>query len=221
MFLLPLVPMEIPSLLRLAEHHSLEKFTLTGKVLDIGGDVKSTYRRLIQGNHSFVTINLDEGAFPDILHDLEKPLPLGDRLFDHAILINVLEHVFEYRQLLREVVRVVKPGGEVVVVVPFLFPVHPSPHDFRRFTAEALLRECELAGMGDIRIAALGTGVFAAGYVFLDRLLPWPLRLLNFHSVRYVVALLDVIWTRVARLTKKKYTPQDYALGYVVQARVK
>lgn len=212
--------MEIPSLLRLAEHRALAGVCLDGTVLDIGGDERSAYRAIITGTHTFTTINCDPKARPDIPHDLELPLPLQNATYDHALLVNVLEHVYEYRQLLTESVRVVKPGGRIIIIVPFLFPVHPSPHDFHRFTEEALRRECEHAGLSDIHIIPLGWGVFAARYVMLDRLLPWPARLLGYYTIRYLVGFLDIAWNWIARITRRKYDSAHYALGYVLTAQV-
>lgn len=130
--------MNIPSLLRVEEHNALAGITLSGRVLDLGGDKHSEYLRFFNGTFETTTLNLSEAVQPDIVHDLEQPLPIADGLYDHVLLINVLEHIFDYRALLRETVRVVKLGGSVVVVVPFLFPVHPSPNDYHRFTSSAL-----------------------------------------------------------------------------------
>lgn len=211
--------MRIPSLLRLAEHEALSRITLDGAVLDLGGDVRSEYRMLISGAHVFTTVNLDGEAQPDVRHDLEKPLPFADASYDHVLLINVLEHVFNYRQLLSEATRVAKPGGSVIVVVPFLFPIHPSPHDYWRFTEEALRKECALAGLTIEQIESLGTGVFAARYVALDRLLPDALRFLDYYTARYLARVLDASFTALAHLLCKKYRPAEYALGFVVRVR--
>ena len=210
--------MRIDTLLRKAEHKALRTITISGSVLDLGGDARSDYRLLFQGEPSYTTLNLDLKAQPDILHDLEKPLPVQDSSYDHVLLINVLEHVFEYRQLIREAVRAVRRNGKVLIVVPFLFPEHPSPQDYWRFSKEALKRECELAGLKSEPVQSLGSGVFAARYVLLDRLLPTPLRMLGSIFVGPVVLILDALWTKLARALKKKYAPSDYALGYVVVA---
>lgn len=211
--------MTIPTILRAAEHAALKTLNLSGSILDLGGDGRSEYRKLIQGNHTFTTINLDEKAAPDILHDLEKPLPLANESYDHVLLINVLEHVYEYRQLLAESARVVRPGGAVVIVVPFLFPVHPSPNDFWRFTEEALRRECDVVNLSVKQVTVLGSGVFTARYVMLDRLLPFPVRLASLYTFRLFVKVIDSFLALLAKRVGKKYDPADYALGYVVHAR--
>ena len=211
--------MTIHSLLRLAEHKALSAVSLTGKVLDLGGEKRSAYTSYLGGNFEVTVLNISPAAGPDVIHDLETPLPVTNNAYEGALLINVLEHVDNYQQLLSEAVRVLKPGGTLVVVVPFLFPVHPSPKDFRRFTEEALRTECSRLSLGNIQIETLGSGVFAAQYLLLDRLMPAPVRTLCYFSVRYLVALFDAVFMHLARLFGKKYDPAHYALGYCLTAK--
>jgi SAM-dependent methyltransferase len=209
---------EIPTLLRRAEYRALSKVHLSGAVLDLGGGKDSGYQTLLRGEHTITSVNLSPKAKPDILHDLEQPLPLADSSYDAVLLINVLEHVFDYKQLLAESVRVLKPEGVLVVIVPFLFPIHPSPDDFHRWTASALRRECEQYTLHTIQIQPLGGGVFSSWYLLFDRLLPWPFRAIGYVSVRYLVLLCDVLFTGSARALGKRYDPTDYAFGYCVTA---
>lgn len=211
--------MRIDTLLRSAEYKALEGITLSGNVLDLGGDVRSDYRKLFKGDPLYTSVNLDTKTVPDIVHDLEKPLPIEAASYEHVLLINVLEHVYEYRQLLEEAVRVLKPGGTIVIVVPFLFPVHPSPDDFYRFSESALHKELARVGVAVISSKALGTGVFAARYLLLDRLLPGPLRLLGSCTIRPLVCVCDSIFAGLAKIMRKKYVPSEYALGYCIVGR--
>lgn len=45
-------------------------------------------------------------------------LPFGDAVFDRVICSEVMEHVHDYRAAVRELVRVLRPGGTVGVTVP-------------------------------------------------------------------------------------------------------
>lgn len=208
----------IPTLLRCAEHEALARITLEGTVVDLGGDTHAAYRAYIRGGRRFVTVNMDPRTSPDIVHDLEMALPVPDASYDHALLINVLEHIYHAPQLLREAARIVRPGGTAVIIVPFLFPIHADPHDYWRFSRETLEKMCAESGLAISAIQPLGTGVFAARYVMLDRLMPYPLRFLGFYTTRHLVRVLDACFVRVARMLGKKYEPADYALGYCVHA---
>lgn len=61
-------------------------------------------------------------------------LPFVDASFDLCILVAVLEHVADPWRCVEEVRRVLRPGGYVYAVTPFLQPVHMGAHDFTRFT---------------------------------------------------------------------------------------
>ncbi|MES2931083.1 MAG: class I SAM-dependent methyltransferase [Patescibacteria group bacterium] len=208
-----------PSLLREAEHQALSRITLSGSVLDLGGEKGSEYLSYLQGDFTVTALNLDEAAVPDIFHDLEKPLPIPDESYDHVLLINVLEHIFDYRQLLTEAVRVVRPGGSIVIVVPFLFPIHPSPSDFWRFSGQTLERLLTSLDLEKVSVHALGSGVFSARYVMLDRLLPTVFRFVGFYTLRPLTVFADRLFVHVARMLGKKYRTEDYALGYCAVAR--
>lgn len=209
----------VPTLLRLAEHEALSRVTLQGSVLDLGGDTHAEYRSQLGGTFSVTTVNLDEHTAPDIFHDLETPLPTPDASYDHVLLINVLEHIYHARELLAEAVRSIRPGGTVVVIVPFLFPVHPDPHDYWRFSGETLERMFSDLGLTDLMVTPLGSGVFAARYVMLDRLLPHTLRVLASMTLRHLVGPLDRLFVRLARTLGKKYRSSDYALGYLATGK--
>lgn len=208
-----------PSLLRSSEHEELSKIVLSGTVLDLGGDRRSDYQAVFGGKYILTTVNYDQKTRPDIVHDLETPLSIVSSSFDNVLLINVLEHIFHYRELLAESFRVLKLGGQIVVVVPFLFPVHPSPSDYHRFTAEALRKELGDLRFENIEIISLGGGVFSACYLSIDRLLPRVIQWMSYYSLRYFVQLLDVLMIVSARAFKKKYNPAHYALGYCVTAQ--
>ena len=211
--------MSIPSLLRSAELDALAAIELHGNVLDLGGVKDSSYLRVFKGDFAVTTVNIDAKAAPDIMCDLERPLPVGDGTYDHALLINVLEHVFGHKALLQETARVLKPGGSAVIVIPFLFPVHPSPEDYHRLTESALRRELQVVGFKDIRVTPLGAGVFSAQYLLIDRLLPSILRFIAYYTIRYAVLTLDAVFSATACASGRRYQPSDYALGFCAVAR--
>lgn len=206
------------TILRAAEHKALNKIRLTGAVIDLGGEKRSSYRSLVHGAESATTVNILPAAEPDIVADLEKPLPLADATYDAALLVNVLEHVFEYRALLAECARILRPAGRIVVVVPYLFPYHPSPHDFHRFSKEALERALASAGFSSVQVRALAPGVFSARYLFIERLIPGVLQNFLAPLTHPLTRGMDALVGAIARALGKKYDPADYALGFIVEA---
>ena len=77
---------------------------------------------------------------PDIVGDIHD-LPLEDNSVDAIICIAILEHVEEPQKAVKEMYRVLKPGGYCYIYVPFLYYYHPMPGyygDFYRFTIDGL-----------------------------------------------------------------------------------
>ncbi len=84
-------------------------------------------------------VNIDIRAFPgvDIVADGQQ-LPFKDESFDAVVCHQVLEHVLDVDLAIREIYYVLKSNGKVIVDVPFFFPFHASPHDYRRWTIPGL-----------------------------------------------------------------------------------
>jgi SAM-dependent methyltransferase len=95
----------------------------------------------IGGAHRRVAgyVNLDILAVPgvDIRADAHA-LPFRDGQFTRVECDAVLEHVVDPRQVMREIGRVLAPGGWAHIVTPFCHPFHEYPKDYRRFTPDGL-----------------------------------------------------------------------------------
>ena len=63
-----------------------------------------------------------ENAHLDIVCGSGLTLPFADDTFDVVICAEVLEHIHEFEQVLKEIKRVLKPGGQLAVSVPRFLP---------------------------------------------------------------------------------------------------
>ena len=90
-------------------------------------------------------LDIDAKHGPSVVGDGHR-LPLADDTVDVALALSVLEHVHDPYQVVRETFRIMKPGGRVLVWVPFFFGVHAFPGDVSRFTEEGLRICFERAG---------------------------------------------------------------------------
>ncbi len=68
---------------------------------------------------------------------VEGPLPFKDQEFDSVLLSHVLEHVAHPAKLLKEIARVLKPGGALLVLTPHLH-AYDDPTHVHHFTLETL-----------------------------------------------------------------------------------
>ncbi len=96
------------------------------------------------------------GARPDVYGDGQQ-LPLADESVDCVALLDVLEHIPDPERCLREAARALNVGGELMVHVPFAYPLHDEPFDFLRPTSHALRRWLAGAGLEPIELEAWGT----------------------------------------------------------------
>lgn len=204
------------TLYRRLTHQALAHTEVEGRVLDLGGSHVSGYLHYLPKDIEVTVVNTDVGTKPDVVWDLEQaPYPFWDETYDVVLAVNVLEHIWGWRQLLAEVNRILASNGELIIAVPFLHAVHPSPHDYMRFTKEALVRACTEAGFSNVIVKEIGCGVFASSYSFFQRFIP------SFLSgiLERLVLGLDVILRVSMNVLKRKYTPEDYPLGYMVIAK--
>jgi SAM-dependent methyltransferase len=88
-----------------------------------------------------------EGSVPGMFRCSLSAIPLRDMSYDAVVCNAVLEHVARHDMVLRELRRVLKPGGHLILSVPFLQPFHACPSDFRRFTAEGLRELADVHGL--------------------------------------------------------------------------
>jgi SAM-dependent methyltransferase len=127
---------------RWIENHRDE---LTGRVLDIG-----VYDRRDWIGPGYQTVGLagaeategegmaPEYPGPDICADLQA-LPMADDTIDAILCTEVLEHTPDPFQAVREIHRVLRPGGLVLASAPMMWPDHGIPnhyHDYWRFCAD-------------------------------------------------------------------------------------
>lgn len=208
-----------PSLGRIAEHEAMGRVTLHGSVIDLGGGSDSGYQNIFKGEYTMTSANLTGHATTDIHCDFEKPLPIADSVYDGVLMINTLEHIYHCRELVSESFRIMRNQGVVVIAVPFLFPVHPSPSDFWRFTASTLENMLKDVGYSSIEITPLATGVFTNRFIILERLLPQPLRVCMYYGVAPLAKLADTLFTYIAKALGKKYNRTDYPGAYLAVAK--
>ncbi len=94
----------------------------TGKVLDIGagaGEFLLAYPASfgVEINPYLAAYNLQNGLKISLASIFSLPFP--DQEFDGVLISNVLEHLAEPQAAFGESARVLKPGGRLVVTVPF------------------------------------------------------------------------------------------------------
>jgi SAM-dependent methyltransferase len=110
------------------------KYASDLKTLEVGAYGNPSYGKYFSNK---IGLDIRPGPGVDVVGDVYQ-LPFGDNEFDIVLCMVVLEHLEEPSRAIVEMRRVLKPGGKILVSVPFLFPIHDSPNDFWRFTKYGL-----------------------------------------------------------------------------------
>jgi SAM-dependent methyltransferase len=111
------------------------------RILDIGSGNSDNRSSLGPGNTlhrlDYPATNRRYNRLPDIFGDACR-LPVVDASCDVVLLLEVLEHITDAETALLEIKRVLRCGGRLYLSVPFLYPLHDEPADYRRFTIHGL-----------------------------------------------------------------------------------
>jgi SAM-dependent methyltransferase len=121
-----------------------ESFALDGPVYEFGSylcegqEQLADLRPLFPGRR-YGGCDLRQGPGVDRVEDLAA-ISLPDGSARTVICVETLEHVFEARRAVEEMVRVLAPGGSLIVAAPLDFHIHDHPSDYWRLTPSCLAR---------------------------------------------------------------------------------
>ena len=105
-------------------------------LLDVGcGD--KPYASLFTAASPYVGFDVPGNRHADLTGSIEA-IPVEDASFDTVVCLQVLEHVRDPAAAVRELRRVVRPGGRVLASTHGVFVYHPNPDDLWRWTHTGL-----------------------------------------------------------------------------------
>ena len=140
----------------------------TGLLLDIGCGTKpyaSMFPRVNYKGLDYRKSGTNQNRDADFLYDGGK-FPLRPNTFDYALATEVLEHVFEPDYFVREISRILKPGGLLLLTVPFIWDEHEQPYDFGRYTSFGIKALLERNGFVIIEQRKTGGFIETLGQLF-------------------------------------------------------
>ena len=108
-------------------------------ILEIGsGDVSinQSAEDIFTNAKSFVQTDVNKRYGQKYL-DITSEIQIEEK-FDLVLCTNVLEHIFDVKPAIKNLNYLLKENGQLVISVPFIYPLHYEPKDFWRFTEHAL-----------------------------------------------------------------------------------
>ncbi len=127
----------------------------TGAVhLELGTEIAYPDERVQEfidndGLSEFIRLDFDRYHHPDLVADVTA-LPLAGGSVDVVASHSLFEHVAHPHRILQETFRVLRPGGVMVLSMPFVFHRHGYPHDYVRLTPQFFERVCGETGFVDV-----------------------------------------------------------------------
>lgn len=115
---------------------------LSGKILDFGCGSKP-YQHLFSNATEYIGVDYEIEGRTENLDKIDffydgKKIPFEDNSFDGILCTEVLEHVFNIDELLKELHRILKPNGKAIITTPFMWEEHEMPYDFARYSSVAV-----------------------------------------------------------------------------------
>jgi SAM-dependent methyltransferase len=208
-----------------------------GRLLDIGCGRKP-YRQLFSATqHVGVDwpASLHGNAQVDVSNDATH-LSFFHASFDTVLCTELLEHVAEPHLAVEEMTRVLKPGGYLILSVPFVHWIHEQPFDFYRYTNFGLRHLLEGAGLHVVKVIPRGGALTVLTDIYVRWLSLWLRRLLV--GLRVPAQLIGIVMflmvtvpqllfangalfmeRQLPGLARKFQTSDRLTLGYVIVAR--
>lgn len=162
-------------------------FSNSDCVLDIGCGEKLYYHKSIKAK--VVCADIDNTRKTHIVCDAMS-LPLKKSKFDGIVCVNSLYYHNNPSKSIKEFSHVLKKNGKLVLITPFIYPIHDAPDDKYRFT-EYGIRELLKDDFNIKTIKTVG-GIFNLPAVFFHSLIKGiPLTIPK--SIRKLVSFVSII----------------------------
>jgi SAM-dependent methyltransferase len=192
------------SITRAIQLELLKNKEFHGDLLDYGGGDNAQYRKYIK-SESYSSANIDSNIRPTWVISIGEKIPCNDLTFENVLSLNTLEHVYNTKDVLKELYRVLKINGEICISTPFMFGIHGHPDDFFRPTPSWYQKSLSSVGFRDVKVLTLSVGPFSTGASCSG--LPGPAKVFRMRCA----IVLDYIYHYSRKLLGKKDISSDSA----------
>jgi len=136
---------------------------VNGHILDVGCGMRPYEQIFLPYTDKYVGLDIVAGPRVDIVADSTKKLPCKDEAYDTVICTEMLEHTPYPRESIREISRVIKDQGHIILSTPFTHKLHGEPYDYFRFSQHILKIILQEAKLEPLEIHYVGTSIAVLG----------------------------------------------------------
>ncbi|MBO8183468.1 MAG: class I SAM-dependent methyltransferase [Archaeoglobus sp.] len=142
-------------------------------------------------------------------------LPIKSSSIDTILLTEVIEHIPEPTKLVRELARVLKKGGVLIITTPQVWPLHEEPNDYYRFTKYGLKYLLETNGFKIISFSQRGRFFAMIGQMINDYIVN---TLIEKHWFLFFIYPLCILVSFVFYYLDKIFPDYRHTLGHMIVA---
>lgn len=198
------------SLNRIFQQIFAKKIHADNRIIEFGAyeDSKKNFTNFINIQNKKDIIYADkQNPADDRLYkeDLESKLSFEDASFDNVIIFNVLEHVFDINNAIKEIYRCLDKNGKIIGSTPFIHRIHNAPGDYNRYSEQFYEKILKKNNFNDISIEVYGFGPCTACYVIIFDYTKFIPFLNNFILV--ICIFFDLILNVFIKTSLKKIYP--------------
>ncbi len=165
-----------------------------GVVLDYGCGSRPYEPLLRRTFDRYVAADLPGNANADLMIGPDGSIPSGAESVDCVFSTQVLEHARDPRAYLGEAHRVLKPGGFLILSTHGIWPYHPDPGDYWRWTIDGLRVQLEGAGFEVVTMHGVFGLLSAAVQLWQDAthgFLPAPARKIYIRFLQWLIGRIE------------------------------
>ncbi len=185
--------------------NSITREEINGKdVVEVGSFyVNGSLRDIVEGlgPARYVGVDIIPGPGVDEVCDARELLDrYGEASFDVLISTELLEHVRDWRKVISNFKRILRPGGVALASTRFIYRYHPDPHDYYRFAPDSL--SYLFSGFSEVAVVPHGNGLHALWHIINNDWRPWRLLL---NPLNGLLARID-------------FRSPGFPLGFIIRA---
>lgn len=205
----------------------VDKYPFAGTLLDVGcGD--KPYKDLFRKITSYLGIDFKKYS-KNKTFTKEKPdlyfstsyyktlrLPFGNSSFDNVVSFQVLEHHRNPQEMMREILRVCKKNGFILITMPLIWGLHEQPHDYFRFTENGFLELIKNNKYKILETRKQGSVFSTVSVLLNDYLTNFAMRNKQAYFISIIIYLPFLLFSYLCLILDKIFRSENIFLNYLV-----